>query len=58
MSSDTSDIVPSPCVGICCPDENDICMGCLRTMPEVTQWWDMSNDQKRDLLKKLPGRRS
>lgn len=48
--------VPSPCVGICCPDENDICMGCLRTMQEVTLWWEMSNDDKRALLKKLSTR--
>jgi len=52
-----TDHVPSPCVGICCPDERDICMGCLRTMEETTLWWDMTNDEKRELLKKLPMRR-
>lgn len=48
--------VPSPCVGICCPDENDVCMGCFRTMTEISQWWDMSNEQKLALLKELPKR--
>jgi uncharacterized protein len=58
MSSDFPETVPSPCVGICCPDENDVCMGCLRTMQEVTLWWDMSNMEKRELLKVLPTRRN
>jgi len=49
--------VPSPCVGICCPDENEICMGCFRTMAEITRWWEMSNDEKRELLRILPSRR-
>ncbi len=49
--------VPSPCVGICCPDEQGLCMGCLRTMEEITLWWDMSNEQKIELLKQLPTRR-
>lgn len=52
-----TDNVPSPCVGICCPDERDVCMGCLRTMEEITRWWDMNSDEKRQLLKILPSRR-
>jgi predicted Fe-S protein YdhL (DUF1289 family) len=57
MSNESTETVLSPCVGICCPDENDVCMGCLRTMQEVTQWWEMSNDEKRALLNMLPTRR-
>jgi len=57
MNSDSSETVPSPCVGICCPDEEDVCMGCLRTMKEVTLWWEMSNEEKRALLKALAQRR-
>ncbi len=48
--------IPSPCVGICAPDENDICMGCLRTTDEITRWWDMNNDEKRRLLEVLKTR--
>jgi hypothetical protein len=48
--------VPSPCIGVCCPDEKDICMGCFRSMEEITRWWDMSNEEKMELLKILPSR--
>jgi predicted Fe-S protein YdhL (DUF1289 family) len=48
--------IPSPCVGICCPDENDRCMGCFRTTEEITRWWNMTNNEKLDLLKELKHR--
>lgn len=48
--------IPSPCVGICAPDENDICMGCLRSTDEITRWWDMSETEKRQLLEELKTR--
>jgi predicted Fe-S protein YdhL (DUF1289 family) len=56
MNDDNAEQVASPCVGICSPDENDICMGCLRTMQEVTLWWEMDNAGKRELLKVLSQR--
>ena len=30
--------VESPCVRNCCLDENDICLGCFRTVEEITAW--------------------
>ena len=28
----------SPCVGICRVDGQDVCVGCGRTIDEITQW--------------------
>jgi len=28
----------SPCIRKCCLDNNDICMGCYRSLAEITQW--------------------
>jgi len=28
----------SPCIRICCLDRNDICLGCFRTLDEITGW--------------------
>ncbi len=46
-------MVKSPCVAICALDENDVCIGCYRTGEEITQWGDMDNAKKRDVLKKV-----
>ena len=33
------DDVPSPCVSVCRMDaERVFCIGCLRTIPEITEW--------------------
>jgi predicted Fe-S protein YdhL (DUF1289 family) len=28
----------SPCVRNCCLDQNDVCLGCGRTLEEILQW--------------------
>lgn len=30
--------VESPCVGQCCLNEQDICLGCYRSLDEITSW--------------------
>lgn len=42
--------VASPCVSICCLDDADICLGCQRTVEEITGWSRMDNDQRRAVL--------
>jgi predicted Fe-S protein YdhL (DUF1289 family) len=42
--------VRSPCVSICALDEADICVGCQRTVTEITDWSRMSNDERRAVL--------
>lgn len=31
-------MVTSPCVGLCCLDNSDICVGCFRTLDEIKAW--------------------
>jgi predicted Fe-S protein YdhL (DUF1289 family) len=53
MSIDTTHYekpVRSPCVNICALDEADICVGCQRTVTEITGWSRMSNDERRAVL--------
>ena len=51
------DEVDSPCVRVCLmhPDAK-ICAGCYRTADEIANWSRMSNDERRALKAKLPGR--
>ncbi len=45
--SNIEDIV-SPCIGVCAiNDANGFCQGCYRTVEEIREWWNMS-DQERD----------
>jgi predicted Fe-S protein YdhL (DUF1289 family) len=53
MSIDTTQYdkpVRSPCVSICALDEADICVGCQRTVAEITGWSRMSNEERRAVL--------
>lgn len=43
--------IPSPCRGICQADERGFCRGCLRSRDERFGWMQMSDAQKRDVLR-------
>lgn len=45
------DTVKSPCVSVCALDENDVCIGCHRTGDEILKWTQMTNDERRDVLR-------
>ena len=53
-----ADKVRSPCVSMCALDENDICVGCHRSGEEITRWSRMSNEERRDVLRKVAERES
>ncbi len=36
----------SPCIRQCCLDEQDVCVGCYRTLSEITSWSSCSDEQK------------
>ncbi len=53
------ELVPSPCLGICIVDPaTRRCRGCLRTVDEITRWYEASQAEKRDLLAALAARRA
>jgi len=45
-----SNYVKSPCVGLCCLDEKDLCIACRRSGMEIAQWGVYTNDEKREVL--------
>jgi uncharacterized protein len=42
--------VASPCVHVCALDDEDICIGCQRTVAEITRWGLMDNGERRKVL--------
>ncbi|MFJ4390004.1 DUF1289 domain-containing protein [Pseudomonas soli] len=44
--------VASPCVNVCALDEQDICIGCQRTVSEITRWGRMDNAERRVVLQR------
>lgn len=49
-------MVKSPCVAVCALDENDVCIGCYRTGNEITQWGEMDNQAKAEVMKDVAKR--
>ena len=41
------DDITSPCVRNCCLDDQDICLGCHRTLEEITAWGEADNARRR-----------
>ncbi|WP_366943097.1 DUF1289 domain-containing protein [Zhongshania sp.] len=42
--------VASPCVSVCALDEEDICMGCYRSLREIGDWSELNNAAKREVI--------
>ena len=43
--------IESPCVDICqLNPASGVCLGCFRTMDEISVWVEMSYDDKREVL--------
>jgi predicted Fe-S protein YdhL (DUF1289 family) len=50
--------ISSPCIRNCCLDEDDICIGCSRSIEEILQWGDAGNEQKLQILIKAKARKN
>ncbi|MFC1774523.1 DUF1289 domain-containing protein [Pseudomonadota bacterium] len=44
--------VPSPCVRNCCLDDNDICLGCFRSLEEITSWGQSDDTQRHAIVRR------
>jgi predicted Fe-S protein YdhL (DUF1289 family) len=40
----------SPCIDNCCLDENDICLGCGRSMQEIINWSKLTDSERNTVL--------
>jgi uncharacterized protein len=47
-----SDSPPSPCVRNCCLDDDNVCLGCGRSLDEIVAWSAASDAQKRAILER------
>ncbi|WP_313905745.1 DUF1289 domain-containing protein [Vibrio paucivorans] len=47
-----------PCIGHCCLDDKDICVGCFRTLEQILNWNSLSELQKRQVLAECQQRKS
>jgi len=53
----TGSTVESPCVRNCCLDDDDICMGCFRSLDEIKDWSSCTDQIKLSVLKNCFQRR-
>lgn len=42
--------VASPCVRDCCLDDNEVCMGCGRTLQDILRWQAASDEEREAIL--------
>jgi len=50
------DIV-SPCIGVCAiNDSNGFCHGCYRTVEEIREWWNMTDEEREKVMGALDQR--
>lgn len=48
--------VDSPCVGNCCLDDADVCLGCYRTLEEIKSWGMVDDEARINILKNVSQR--
>ncbi len=51
------DPIPSPCIRNCCLNEQDICLGCFRSLAEIVGWADADNPSRQWVLDVAKSRR-
>ena len=49
--------IANPCIGLCKSNKKGYCFGCLRSRPERQLWLSMTNEQRREVLRLVSGRR-
>jgi len=47
------DRIESPCVRNCCLNEADICIGCLRSLEEIKEWGEASEEVKKEVIERI-----
>ncbi|MGB9429825.1 MAG: DUF1289 domain-containing protein [Gammaproteobacteria bacterium] len=52
------DPVVSPCVRVCCLDDDNVCIGCGRTLDEIRRWSDMPERDKHETVRQAAERRA
>jgi len=50
MIDQPDDPLASPCIRRCCLDDDDVCLGCGRTLDEIMVWSESNDDAKAAIL--------
>jgi len=56
--SDIENSAQSPCTGNCCLDDDLICLGCFRSLPEIKEWGVVDAQRRRVILQNATQRRA
>lgn len=49
--------IVSPCIGVCAMnDSTGFCMGCYRTVDEIREWWNMTDQEREKVIGSLDQR--
>lgn len=46
----------SPCINECVLDDDGFCIGCNRSVEEITSWKSMSDEEKHNVLDRIKER--
>jgi len=49
-------VIKSPCISVCALDAEDVCVGCYRTVQEITQWTVLDSAGRREVLRRVAER--
>jgi len=49
--------VSSPCIRCCCLADDDICLGCFRSLEEILHWSESNADTRHMILRQTKQRR-
>ena len=50
--------IASPCIRNCCLNDDDVCLGCNRTLDEILRWGDASDEEKIQVLLNADNRKA
>ena len=46
----TSSTITSPCIRNCCLNDEDICLGCFRSLSEIMSWAEADNEKRLQIM--------
>jgi len=49
--------IPSPCIGVCSLNTENICVGCFRAQEEIWDWLDYSEQERSAALLRVAKRK-
>lgn len=50
-------MIDSPCVRNCCLDDDDVCLGCFRSILEIMKWGEADEAERKCILDLAENRR-